>query len=137
MVYKKGIHVWIDFNETENASLLILLSFIISGHPDWKKSSIKVFSTCKPEQYAETQHELSDLVKTGRLPITEKNVEIIKIEQGDSLRNIISIRSAKAALVMIGFKVESLKHNGEAVLNGYDSTGTILFVNSHGQKEIF
>jgi len=48
MICNKGIHVWIDFNEPENASLLILLSFIISGHPDWKKSFIKVFSTCKP-----------------------------------------------------------------------------------------
>ena len=136
MVYKKGIHVWIDFDEPENASLLILLSFIIMGHPDWKKSSIKIFSTCKPEQYAETQRELNDLVKTGRLPITEKNVEIIRIEPGDSLRSIINIRSAKAALVITGFRAENLKHNGEAVLNGYDSIGTILFVNSHNQKEI-
>ncbi len=136
MVYKKGIHVWIDFDEPENASLLILLSFIIMGHPDWKKSSIKIFSTCKPEQYAETQRELNDLVKTGRLPITEKNVEIIRIEPGDSLRSIINFRSAKAALVMTGFRAESLKHTGEAVLNGYDSTGTILFVNSHNQKDI-
>jgi hypothetical protein len=106
------------------------------GHPDWKKSSIKIFSTCKPEKYAETQRELNDLVKTGRLPITEKNVEIIRIEPGDSLRSIINFRSAKAALVMTGFRAESLKHTGEAVLNGYDSTGTILFVNSHNQKEI-
>jgi len=136
MVYKKGIHVWIDFDEPENASLLILLSFIVMGHPDWKKSSIKIFSTCKPEQYAETQRELFDLIKTGRLPITEKNVEIIKTEPGDSVKKIINIRSAAAALVMTGFRTENLKHNGEAVLNGYDNTGTVLFVNSHNQKEI-
>ena len=106
------------------------------GHPDWKKSSIKIFSTCKPEQYAETWHELHELVKTGRLPITEENVEIIKTEPGDSLKKIINIRSADAALVMTGFKGENLRHNGEAVLNGYDNTGTVLFVNSHNQKEI-
>jgi amino acid transporter len=136
MAYNNGIHVWIDFDETENASLLILLSFIVMGHPDWKKSSLKIFGTCKPEKYADAQRELNDLVKTGRLPITEKNVEIIRIEPGDSIRSIINFRSAKAALVMTGFRAESLKHTGEAVLNGYDSTGTILFVNSHNQKEI-
>ncbi len=136
MVYRKGIHVWIDFNEPQNASLLILLSFIISGHPDWKKSSIKIFSTCKPEQYDDTRRELYDLVNTGRLPITEKNVEIIKIEPGESLKNIVNIRSASAALVMTGFRGENLRHNGEAVLNGYDPVGTLLFVNSHDQKEI-
>ncbi|MCK7535849.1 MAG: hypothetical protein MZV63_35130 [Marinilabiliales bacterium] len=33
MTYSKGIHVWIDFDEPENASLLILLSFIIIRSP--------------------------------------------------------------------------------------------------------
>ena len=136
LIYRNGIHVWIDFNEPENASLLILLSFIISGHPDWKKSSLKVFGTCKPEQYAETRSELSELVVSGRLPITESNVEIIKLEQGDSVKGLINTKSSMAALVMTGFRPENLKHDGEAVLNGYDGTGTILFVNSHNQKEI-
>lgn len=136
MLYRNGIHVWIDFNEPENASLLILLSFIISGHPDWRRSSIKVFGTCKPEQYSETRSELSELVLSGRLPITESNVEIIRLEKGDSVKKLINIRSSTAALVMTGFRHEGLKHNGESILSGYDDTGTILFVNSHNQKEI-
>jgi amino acid transporter len=136
MIYKKGIHVWIDFNEPENASLLILLSFIISGHPDWKKSSIKIYSTCKPDQYADALQELTALVTSGRLPITEKNVEIIRLGQGTSVKSYINEKSATAALVMTGFRAENLKHDGEAVLNGYDGIGTMLFVNSHNQKEI-
>lgn len=136
MVYSKGIHVWIDFNEPENASLLILLSFIISGHPDWRKSFIKVFSTCKPDQYVETSRELTDLIASGRLPITEKNVEILEIEKGSTVRSLINEKSSSAALVMTGFRPEALKHDGEAVLNGYDGVGTVLFVNSQLQKEI-
>ncbi len=136
MLYRNGIHVWIDFNEPENASLLILLSFIILGHPDWRKSTIKVFGTCKPDKYEETRRELSELVISGRLPITENNIEIIRLEQGDSVKNQINERSATAALIMTGFKPENLKHNGEVVLGGYDETGTILFVNSNNQKEI-
>jgi amino acid transporter len=136
MVYSKGIHVWIDFNEPENASLLILLSFIISGHPDWRKSFIKVFSTCKPGQYAETRRELSDLITSGRLPITDKNVEILEIEKGSTIRSLINEKSSSAALVMTGFRPETLKHNGEAILNGHDEVGTVLFVNSQMQKEI-
>jgi amino acid transporter len=136
MMYNKGINVWIDFNEPENASLLILLSFIILGHPDWRKSSIKVFSTCKPGQYEDTKRELSGLISSGRLPITEKNVEIIEIDTGRSVRSLINERSSTAALVMTGFRPEILKHNGEAVLNGYNGVGTVLFVNSQYQKEI-
>jgi len=136
MVYSKGIHVWINLSEPENASLLILLSFIISGHPDWRKSFIKVFGTCQPGGSTDTRRELSDLITSGRLPITETNIEIIEVDPGGSVKNLINERSATAALVMTGFRPENLRHNGEAILNGYDNTGTILFVNSQYQKEI-
>jgi len=136
MNYTKGIHVWIDFNEPENASLLILLSFIISGHPDWKKSHLQVFSTCKTGQYEDARQELTELMKSGRLPITEKNVEIIEVSHGSSVKSLINERSSSAALVMTGFRPETLKHNGETILGGYEEVGTILFVNSQHQKEI-
>ena len=136
IVYKNGIHVWINFQEPENSSLLILLSFIISGHPDWKKSNIKIFETCKPEQYEETRSELSELVRSGRLPITEKNIEIILENSGMTSKNLINEKSNSSALTMIGFRPEVLKHNGEIILNGYDNIGSVLFVNSSNQKEI-
>ena len=136
MICNKGIHVWIDFNEPENASLLILLSFIISGHPDWKKSFIKVFSTCKPGQYEETRRELEGLITSGRLPITEKNVEIIEVTHGSSVKSLINEKSSTAAMVMTGFRPEALRQNGETILGGYDAAGTVLFVNSQYQKEI-
>lgn len=136
MIYSKGIDVWIDFNEPENASLLILLSFIISGHPDWRKSPVRVFSTCKPGQTGEAQEALSELISSGRLPITENNIGIIEVTHGGSVRNLINERSASAALVMTGFRPEMLRHNGETILGGYNEAGTVLFVNSQYQKEI-
>ena len=82
MNFRNGIHVWLDFQYPENSSLLILLSFIISGHPDWRKSKITLFATCKSGQNEETKSKLTELVRTGRLPITEKNIEIIIEEPG-------------------------------------------------------
>jgi amino acid transporter len=136
MKFKNGIHIWIDNDEPENSSLLILLSFIILGHPDWKKANIKVFETCNPGEYKETRIKITELVKTGRLPITDKNIEIITEEPEMTVKSLINEKSASAALVMIGFSIKGLKHNWESVLNGYDELGTILFVNSHNQKEI-
>ena len=136
MNYTKGIHVWIDFNEPENASLQILLSFIISGHPDWKKSHLQVFSMCKTGQYEDARNELAELMRSGRLPITDKNVEIIEVTHGSSVKSLINEKSSSAALVMTGFRPDTLKHNGETILSGYDEVGTILFVNSQHQKEI-
>ena len=136
MIFKNGIHIWINYEEPENSSLLILLSFIISGHPDWKKSNIKIFEICKPDHYNETKTALGELVRSGRLPITEKNIEIILAESGKTTKNLINEKSSYAALTMIGFKVEGLKHEGEQNFLGYDEVGTILFVNSTNQKEI-
>ena len=136
MNFKNGIHIWIDSRYPENSSLLILLSFIISGHPQWKRSNIKVFETCDPEQFEETKSNLTELVRTGRLPITQKNIEIIREEPDMTLKNLINQKSASAALTMIGFNTQVLKHKGESVLSGLDGIGTILFVNSHNQKEI-
>jgi len=136
MNLRNGIHVWIDYQYPENSSLLILLSFIISGHPDWRKSSIKVFETCKPEQYEETKSKLIELVRTGRLPIMEKNIQIIIEEPGVTLQNLINEKSSSAALTMIGFDIQKIKYKDDNILTGYDEIGTILFVNSHNEKEI-
>jgi len=136
VIFRNGIHIWIDNADAGNASLLILLSFIISGHPDWKKSNIKIFEICREGQDEEMRQELTALISSGRLPVTEQNIEIIPLEEGMTVKGIINERSSMAALTMIGFRSEGLKHNGELVLGGYDKTGTILFVNSRNQKEI-
>lgn len=136
MIYRNGIHVWIDHRYPENSSLLILLSFIISGHPAWKKSNIKIFETCGPDDYEQIRSDLNDLVKTGRLPITEKNIEIINETSGMTLKRLINEKSSSAALTVIGFNAHALKNKGEIMFSGYDDIGTILFVNSHSDKEI-
>jgi len=124
-IFKNGIHIWINSSESENSSLLILLSFIISGHPDWKKTNIKIFEICQPERYEETKKGLSELVRTGRLPITEQNIEIILEKPGLSQKKLINEKSSNAALTMIG-----LKHSWESTLTCYDELGTVLFVTS-------
>lgn len=135
IVFKQGIHVWVKSTDEYNANLMILLSFIISGHPDWKKSHIKIFDICKPEQYEEMLENNKKLIKEGRLPITEKNIEIIIEEPDVNPRDMIIEKSKDAALTLIGFRGESLKHD-EDVFSGYEELGTILFVNSHNQKMI-
>jgi amino acid transporter len=136
MNYKNGIHVWIDHRYPENSSLLILLSFIISGHPDWKKSSIKIFETCGQDNYGEIKSGLNNLVKTGRLPITGKNIEIIKEQPGMTIKSLINEKSSMTALTMIGFNTHSIKNHGESVFSGYEGLGTLLFVNAYNEKEI-
>jgi len=135
IVFKQGIHLWVKSTDEYNANLMILLSFIISGHPDWKKSHIKIFDICKPDHYDQVMENNRKLIKEGRLPITEKNIEIIIEEQEINPKELIVEKSKEAALTLIGFRGETLKHDDEAFA-GYDELGTILFVNSHNQKMI-
>ncbi|MDT8400742.1 MAG: amino acid permease [Bacteroidales bacterium] len=135
IVYKQGIHVWVKSTDEYNANLMILLSFIISGHPDWKKSHIKIFDICKQDQYSEVMENNRNLIKEGRLPITEKNIEIIIEEPELNPKELISKKSRDAALTFIGFRGESLRHDKD-IFSGYEELGTILFVNSHNQKII-
>jgi hypothetical protein len=131
-----GIHVWIKSSDQYNANLMILLSFIILGHPDWKKSTIKIFEIYHKSEKEEVRQRLEKMIVSGRLPITTQNIEIIEQPEDISSKKIINDRSANAALTMIGFREETLKHEKEALFAGYDSLGTTLFVNSKDIKEI-
>lgn len=134
--YSKDIHLWIKSNDTENANLIILLSFIIYGHPIWKNSEIRIFAICKENEYKETKLKMQELISNGRLPITESNIKIIEQPESISAKTLINEKSADSALTIIGFRLESVKHSGMEVFSGYDNLKTILFVNSYSLKII-
>lgn len=133
---KKGIHVWIRATDEENSNLMIMLSYIIMAHPDWHKSNIRIFEICKKGEEEKSKSEFEQLVQNGRLQITTKNIEIITQPEDESIKKIINERSKEAALTMIGFHEDMLKHQGPNVFKGYDDLGTVLFINSHKQIDI-
>ena len=133
---KKGIHIWIRSIDTENSNLMILLGYIIMGHPDWSKAPIHIFDVCKPGHEDEAMKQFNHLIENGRLQITTKNIEIITQPEGVTIKSLINERSAEAALTFIGFHEGMLKYYGADLFKGYDALGSILFVNSHQQIEI-
>ena len=136
IIFKNGIHVWINTLDSENANLMILLSFIILGHPDWVKGHIQIFAICLPENIDETKKKMNDLVNSGRLPITAKNIKIIKQKPDVSAKTIINQYSENAGLTLIGIREEMVKHEKEKLFEGYEKQGTTLFVYSKNQKTI-
>jgi amino acid transporter len=134
--FKKTIDVWLRSVDYNNSHLMILLSFIIQGHPDWRKSSIRIFEICKPDKKEETRYNLEELIKRGRLPVTAKNIEIIEGRDNVDFRNEINQKSENAGLTIIGFTGELLKFKGKTIFEGYDQIGQILFVNASERKEI-
>jgi len=132
--YENGIHIWISSTDSSNANLMILLGFIISGHPDWKKADIKIFDICKPELEEQTKKNMEELVTSGRLPITASNIEIIPQDPEVHQKELVNNKSYDAGLVIIGYREEAIKK--DKMFTDYDQVGTILFVNAHSEKVI-
>lgn len=132
--YKKEIHIWISPEDYRNANLMILLGYIILGHPDWKKGKIKIFALYPEESMEEKRKQLLGLIKTGRLPISPSNISMVPFDSGNR-KQVIMKYSADADLTFIGFTTEMLK-NVEELSEGYHDLGNILFVGANRVKAI-
>jgi len=134
--YKRDIHIWISIMDYENANLMILLGYIILGHPEWRKGQIKIFAMHPPDDIERKRDDLLNLIESGRLPISPKNVQLIPVDPDTNPKTIISQRSIDADLTIIGFRSELIQAEGVKIFSGYEDIGNILFVSSTKEKEI-
>ncbi|MBT3208848.1 MAG: amino acid permease [Bacteroidetes bacterium] len=135
--YRKEIHVWITENDYENASLMILLAYIILGHPEWRKGYIKIFALYPQNKIDDEREKLLALIKSGRLPISPENVEIIPLETKKGVKDIICKSSVDADLTITGFLGDNITIEDIEIFTGFnDNLANILFVNSNKEKVI-
>ena len=132
----REIHIWITSRDYENANLMILLGYIILGHPDWKRGRIKLFALYPRQELEEQKEKLMELVKSGRLSISAKNINVIAQIQNKDVKELINENSVEADLTIVGFRSEVIKHKSVEFFNGYDDIGNVLFVNTSKEKEI-
>ncbi|MCW3788073.1 amino acid permease [Plebeiibacterium sediminum] len=133
--YKKEIHVWIGRHDFHNANLMVLLAYIILGHPDWKKGFIKIYSLVPAQETEEEKKKWLDRIKSGRLPIAPGNVTMVPFKEGDHKESIVKQQSHDADLTILGFSSEDI-NKGIDRFTKYDNMGNILFVNAYRKKEI-
>lgn len=134
--YKNGIHVWIKTFDELNANLMILMSFIILGHPDWKKSSIKIHYFCREYETEAVKVWFDELIMSGRMPVFQHNIEIVVREDDTSYKKTIADYSSDAGMTIIGFTAEEVRLHGREVFEGYDALSNVLFVNASSAKNI-
>jgi amino acid transporter len=133
---RSSIHIWVTPGDLTNASLMILLGYVIMGHPDWRNASIKITAVFPEDEIDEYQQRLSKMVKEGRLPISVHNIELIEQKAEVSVKEIINQRSQDDDLIMIGLHYETLKQLGTEVFQGFEDIGNILFVNAAKEQKI-
>ncbi len=134
--YKKDIHIWITTYDYENANLMILLAYILLGHPDWHKGQIKIFAIYKKDELEKKRGQFLQLIKSGRIPISPENIRLIPSDEERNTKQLIMEQSVDADLTIVGFRHDLVKAKGMQVFTGYEDVGNILFVSSQREKEI-
>lgn len=134
--YHREIHIWISSEDYTNANLMILIAYIMLGHPEWKSGFIKIFSFYPEGSFQEKRKEMLELVKDGRLPISARNIELIPHQVENDLKQIINQKSADADLTIIGFNDQQLQKEGKNLFLNYPDLGNITFVNAYEKKNI-
>ena len=134
--YRSGIHIWFRPQDFSNMNLMLLLSFIILGHPDWRKAKIRLFyvSNAGDQQYI--QQNLIEKIQESRLPISEKNIDIFSLEDGGSFKALVNENSADAALVLVGFNETQLNEEQQDLFMGYEAIKDLLFVSAYRTIDI-
>ena len=135
--YRSSIHVWVTDDNISNVPMMLLLAYILVGHPEWKKAKIRLFA-CSGSWDAEIEADkLSTFIKEGRLPISMQNVTSVSYDDLEGLEHDVAQRSAQADLVIVGLTAEDINSNDFSdVLQRYQGVNDVLFVHSIEQIAI-
>lgn len=133
---RDSIHVWLTWNDKANANTMILLSYILLGHPDWEKAQVQVFAALPETEVEGTRLEFAQLITEGRLPISEKNIKYFATETAETFRKLVVETSFEADLTVIGFDMHGLKTRGAEVFTNHDQLHEVLFVRAPRQIKI-
>ena len=129
--YRSSIHLWVTEENLANAPLMLLLAYIIVGHPEWRRAEIRLFACFGSGDAERETHKLSTLMTEGRLPISSQNVTSVPCATDESLELEVSRRSSKADLVIAALTADNLEPDqaGQA-LKCYDGANDVLFVHA-------
>lgn len=134
--YRNSIHIWLDASQTRNTQLVVLLGYIILGHPEWKKGDLTIYSVYRTEDEEQERERLLQMTKDGRLPISPNNIQLVQLPEGQAMSDMVNQHSAQADLTIVGLTSNQIKEQGKEVFDGYEQNGNVLFVNANRKVEI-
>jgi len=125
---RSTIHLWLTWHDYDNANLMILLTYILVGHPDWQEAEIRIFAAVPKSEVSEQRAKLYDMIESGRLPIARRNLRIIPTDSTVDFDELVASRSANADLVIFGFTDERLGLKGSEIFQRHGGLHDVLFV---------
>jgi len=134
--YRQNLHIWLTRFDDANANLMILLAYIIMGHPDWHEADLTIFATFPADHLEDEVAELRLRIATGRLPISALNVRALPADDEMGLDQLVAEHSRDADLLMVGYNLEFLQHAEEKVFQRHAGSNDMLFINANQQVVI-
>jgi hypothetical protein len=132
--YRRRIHLWLTPSDYKNANLMILLAYIIMGHPEWKGSELEIIAALEKKGLGREIGKLNDLIERGRIPISGKSVQHVEWNRRvKTFEAIVCERSADADLVIMGFSLDKITEQKGNYFRMFPSINDMIFVRA-GQK---
>ena len=128
--YRRSLHIWLNAGDLRNANLMILLAYILVGHPEWRGCEIQLLAAFDPERVDEAATRLTELVSAGRIPISVANIQRITMESGVSFEELVSTHSDTADLVITGLSLKKMVRDKGHFLAGIPGVHDVLFVHA-------
>lgn len=134
--HRGTIHIWLTHEDEQNGNLMIMLAYILLGHPDWHDAEIRIFAAVPQTDIQEQRAKLTEMIHSGRLPISQKNLRVLPTTDGAATEALIERRSASADLVIMGFTPGQLRETGVSLFRRHAGLPDVLFVSAHQRIEI-
>lgn len=125
---RRRLHIWLTWNDWPNANLMLLLSYILLGHPDWSKADITVSCALPEEELEDRRRYFAELIQTGRLPVAEQSIEFYPVESVTAYRELVARESKDADLTIIGFSLKGVREKGAEQFTHHPALRDVLFV---------
>lgn len=133
---RRDLHVWLTWNDYGNAALMILMSYILLGHEDWRHGEMSIFAAVPRDAVAAQTDLLQGMIQDGRIPVSRKNLRILPTGEGVDFRSLVERRSATADLVVVGFTEQRLRETGPDTFLRFPSLHDVAFVSAEQRVKI-
>ena len=129
---RKRIHIWLRMEDyvdrMNNANLMILISFIIIAHRDWKDCDITIHTAIPKADEDKPMSQIIQLISKGRFPIAVKDIKSFTYADKNRLENLIHYHSSSADLVILGFGMKDIEAEGIELFKRYSELPETLFI---------
>lgn len=126
--YKNKIDIWLTPGDLRNANLMIILAYIMIGHPEWKNCELKLYMTFLRSEISKEREQIKKLIAKGRIMISHKNIQLIPLESDVAFDDVVAQHSETSDLVITGFSLTKMQQDNGEFLKGFKRIKDILFV---------